>query len=302
MMNMEEFAKAILVAVREKSDGTFGAWITTVTKNNDVKLTGISTVSPDSSSGLSVYIDDYYKAYRQGKIGVDSIAEEIYRQITKHRGGLKEINTADFLQWDMIKHHIYAKLVNADWNEEELGTVPHRHFLDLAVVYYIKVDGAENAGMLSMKIRNQYLEMWGQDEESLYQIAAVNMRLNGDPCFKEIEAVLRHMVPEEVMPLSSAGVGIRIYVLTNKNGVFGAAEILDTNTMQAISEMLGDDFIVIPSSVHETIIVPADNVPEYSELADMVCEINVTHVDAEERLSNHVYRYDRNEGRLRIAV
>ena len=43
MMNMEEFAKAILVAVREKSDGTFGAWITTVTKNNDVKLTGIST-------------------------------------------------------------------------------------------------------------------------------------------------------------------------------------------------------------------------------------------------------------------
>ena len=104
------------------------------------------------------------------------------------------------------------------------------------------------------------------------------------------------------MPFSSAGVGIRIYVLTNKNGVFGAAEILDTNTMQAISEMLGDDFIVIPSSVHETIIVPADNVPEYSELADMVCEINVTHVDAEERLSNHVYRYDRNEGRLRIAV
>ncbi len=93
-----------------------------------------------------------------------------------------------------------------------------------------------------------------------------------------------------------------MYILTNEDSVFGAAEILDMNTLRAIGEMLGDDFIVIPSSVHETIIVSAGNTPEYLELADMVCEINMTHVDATERLSNHVYRYDRDEGRLRIAA
>lgn len=301
MMDMERFANAILGAVREKADGAFRVWITTVVKNNGVKWTGISTASLGSSGGLCVYLDGYYKAYRQGGIGVDRAAEEVYRQILKRRDGRKDINTAGLLQWDVIKRHIYAKLINAGWNKEGLGAVPHRRFLDLAVVYYIKLDGAED-GMMSMTIRNQYMELWGLDEGSLYQAAAANMRLNGRPCFEDIEAALRHMAPEGMMPLFNAGVDIRMYVLTNKDGVFGAAEILDSNTLRAIGGRLGDDFIVIPSSVHETIIVPAGAAPEYSELADMVCEINATHVSAEERLSNHIYRYDRNEGRLRIVA
>ncbi len=197
MMDMEGFAKATLVSVREKADGAFSVWITTAAKDNGVKWTGITTASPDSRSEPCVYLAGYYKAYRQGEIGIGSAAEEVYRQILKHRGGRKDLNIADFLQWDVIKHHIYAKLVNAGWNKEGLGTVPHRRFLDLAVVYYIKLDGAEEDGITSMMIRNQYMELWGQDEESLYQMAAANMRLNGKPCFDDIEAALRQMAPDE---------------------------------------------------------------------------------------------------------
>lgn len=299
-MELKEFANAVLAAVREKADGVFSAWITTVTKNNGVKLTGISTVSLGSSGGLCVYLDGYYKAYRQGEIGVNSAAEEIYRQTLKHRGGLKDINTADFLQWDVIKHHIYAKLVNAEWNKEELGTMPHRLFLDLAVVYYIKIDSPEKDRTMSMIIRNPYMELWGHDEERLYQTAAVNMRLNRKPLFENMETILHCIAPEGINLFSDTD--IKMYVLTNRAKTFGATEIMDAHTLQAIGKMLADDFIVIPSSVHETIIVPADNAPEYSELADMVCEINATHVDAKERLSNHIYRYYRNEGRLRIAA
>ena len=61
-MELKEFANAVLTAVREKADGVFSAWITTVTKNNGVKLTGISTVNPDSNGGLCVYLNGYYKA------------------------------------------------------------------------------------------------------------------------------------------------------------------------------------------------------------------------------------------------
>ncbi len=117
---------------------------------------------------------------------------------------------------------------------------------------------------------------------------------------KNMETILHCIAPEGINLFSDTD--IKMYVLTNREKTFGAAEILDAHTLQAIGKMLADDFIVIPSSVHETIIVPADNAPEYSELMDMVCEINATHVDAEERLSNHIYRYNRNEGRLRIAA
>lgn len=304
MMQLEEFANAVLAAVREKADGAFSAWITTVTKNNGVKQTGISTVSPDSNNGPCVYLEIYYKAYRDGDAEIGEIADDVYQQIMRHRNDLKDINTEDFLKWDTIKYHIYAKLVNADMNREILGMIPHRHLLDLAVVYYIKVGGAaENEGMLSVIIRNNYMEMWGQDEESLYQMAVSNMRLNDKPHFMDMETLLCGVMPDGINPFEcEEAADVKMYVLTNRNRTFGAAELLDADTLWGISEKLADDFIVLPSSVHETLIIPLDHAPEYTELADMVCEVNATQVDAEDRLSDHVYRYDRNEGILKIAA
>ena len=297
-MKLEEFAKAVLMIVREKADGAFSAWITTNMKNNGVKLTGISANSKDGNSGLCIALNDYYREYRHGHMGIEEAAESVYLRIMEHRDDLRDVSVADFLQWDVIRHHIYAKLINADMNREILGIIPHRHFLDLAVVYYIKVEGAAgNGGMASILIQNNYMEMWGQSEESIYQTAVVNMRLDGEPIFQDMEALI-----QGVVPLIDEEAEVKMYVLTNRGMTFGAVEILDGNTLQGISEKLADDFIVLPSSVHETIIIPSNKAPEYSELADMVCAVNATQVDAEERLSDHVYRYDRNEGILKMAA
>ena len=59
---------------------------------------------------------------------------------------------------------------------------------------------------------------------------------------------------------------------------------------------------MLPSSVHECIIIPADETISYQKLADMVTEINVNAVSAEECLSDHVYLYERGEGVLKIAA
>lgn len=303
MMKLEEFADAVLTAVKEKADGAFSAWITTVTKNNGVKLTGISTTILGSNSGPCVYLDGYYEEYRQGDVEISGSAEDVYRRIMRHRNDLEGINTADFLRWDVIRYNIYAKLVNAEMNREMLGTVPHRHLLDLAVIYYIKVDGTtEGKGIMSVIIRNNYMEMWGQNEESLYQMAVSNMRTEGEPLFEDMAAVLQCAMPGGADWFGSGAAKVGMYVLTNRSKMFGAAEILDGETLRGISEKLSGDFIVLPSSVHETIILSSDNAPEYPKLADMVCEVNATQVDAEDRLSDHVYRYDRSEGVLKVAA
>lgn len=304
MMKMEEFANAVLAAVREKADGAFSAWITTVTKNNGIRHTGISTVSPDSNNGPCVYLEIYYKAYRDGDAEIGEIVDDVYQQIMRHRNDLKDINTADFLKWDAMKYHVYAKLVNADMNREMLGTIPHRHLLDLAVGYYLKIGGtAENDGMLSIIIRNNYMEMWGQDEESLYQMAVSNMRSDGEPDFMDMEALLCGIMPEGVNLFGCGeAADVKMYVLTNRSRVFGAAEILDGDTLRGISEKLAGDFVVLPSSIHETIIIPSEEAPGYPELAGMVRGVNATQVDAGERLSDHVYRYDRGAGVLKMAA
>ena len=302
-MRLEEFANVVLTEVRKKADGAFSAWITTNRKNNGIQQTAICANSPDSSGGPCVYLDDYYRAYRHGHMEIGEVAENVYQRIMEHRNDLRDVSVADFLQWDVIRHHIYAKLVNADMNKETLGMIPHRHFLDLAVVYYIKVSGVDgNEGMASILIQNNFMEMWGQSEESLYQMAVANMCLDGEPIFQDMAALLQGVMPEGVNPLMDEEIDVKMYVLTNRDKTFGAVEILDKNILQKISERLADDFIVLPSSIHETIIIPSNKAPEYSELADMVCVVNATQVDAEERLSNHVYRYDRSEGILKMAA
>ena len=95
---------------------------------------------------------------------------------------------------------------------------------------------------------------------------------------------------------------IRSYVLTNPKKVFGAVELLDGNTLTEIGDKLGSDYMVLPSSLHESIILPVDGRISYQELADIVTDINRNVVSIVERLSDHVYLYERKEGALRIAA
>ena len=75
----------------------------------------------------------------------------------------------------------------------------------------------------------------------------------------------------------------------------GAATLLDKNLMGEIVETLGDIYI-LPSSIHEVLIIPIRTSMEVEALHSMVCEVNDTQVAPEERLSNHVYKYTVEDG------
>lgn len=144
----------------------------------------------------------------------------------------------------------------------------------------------------------------GQEEENLYQTAMRNMRADGEADFVTLESVVKHILrginlpDEERKDLRSKN----MYILTNHRRCFGAAEILDKKTLRTIADQIGDRFIVLPSSVHETIVLPPKEEAEYGRLADMVREVNDTQVDVEERLSDHVYVYSRDEEMLKIVA
>ena len=76
----------------------------------------------------------------------------------------------------------------------------------------------------------------------------------------------------------------------------------DKKTLRMIADKVGDGFIVLPSSLHETIILLPKDTKTYDGLAKMVREVNDTQVDREERLSYHVYVYSRDEETLRIVA
>ena len=204
--------------------------------------------------------------------------------------------------WEAAKGRIRAKLVNREMNRELLKKVPYREFLDLAVIYYVTLDGLSESGTAAFTVSDGNMEVWRKDENALYQMAVSNMRLDGEPVFEDMEEIIRSMIPDAMPDLAVGIPKIRSYVLTNPKKVFGAVELLDGNILTEIGDKLGSDYMVLPSSLHESIILPVDGRISYQELADIVTDINRNVVSIVERLSDHVYLYERKEGALRIAA
>lgn len=298
-MEMKQFAESVLAAVREKADGKFSAWVIEREKNNGVMLTGITTESPACNMEPCIYLNDYYKAFQSGDISVDEVAGTIYNNIMEHQKQIPDINIKDFLQWNSIKGFIYPKLVNQEMNRVQLAEMPHRSFLDLAVVYYVKV--VENGnGVGTILIHNEHMKMWGQNENVLYEVSLNNMNESGDMLFEDI----LNFVPQCLLFGRTEQIpdDFKMYVLTNRIKCFGAARILDSSTVEQINQQIGD-FIVLPSSIHEVIIMPNHrNTDDYCSLAAMVREINNQTVNPDERLSDHVYTYSKQNGELKLAA
>ncbi|MBD5461970.1 MAG: hypothetical protein HDR24_02745 [Lachnospiraceae bacterium] len=304
MMNFEEFTDAVLAEIQNKADGAFKVLIKNVTKNNGIKLTGITAEAEVCNVAPCVYLDNYYEEYGNGGMKLSEAVDEIYRLLKKHLDDAQSINISGFLDWETVKGSIYAKIVNAGQNKELLERTPYRLFLDMAVVYYVVIGGFAAEGTGTILIRNEHMEMWGQNEGDLYHAAISNMRSDGEPCFDSMETVIKNIILEATgfwkdrEQQSDMG----MYVLTNRHKFFGASEILDKNTLHSIADKIGDGFIVLPSSVHEVIILPPQNEKEYGKLAEMVQEVNRTQVSVEEQLSDHVYVYCGNENSLKVVA
>ena len=301
-MRMEEFAEEVLKGVEEKAGGNLKAEIVSANKNNGITLTGITASRPENSGGACIYLNGFYEGYCDSQITLDWVTEDVYSKLMEHCNDLDGVDMWMLWDWEAAKGRIHAKLVNREMNRELLKKVPYREFLDLAVIYYVTVDGISEGVNGAFTVSDRNMEIWGKDENTLYRSAVSNMRLDGKPVFEDMEKIIRSIMPEEIPDLAVGIPKFRFYVLTNSPKVFGAVELLDGNTLKEIGDELGGDFIVLPSSLHESIILPADGSVSYQELADMVTDINVNVVSVEERLSDHVYLYEREEGVLKIAA
>ena len=302
-MKMEKFADEVLREVKKKAGGAFNVRMAKAVKNNGVKLAGISVSDPGINVGPCIYLNSYYEEYIDGKVDISETAENVYRQLIGHMDDFRGINLEGFCRWETVRNNIYAKLVNAEMNKELLADVPYRQFLDLAVVYYVRLEGGSgDGGLSSILIHNSHMGMWQEEERSLYRESIKNMRMDGGASFEDMGTVVRSMLAGEMGLAENVPSPGGMYVLTNRHKLFGAAELLDGDTLKEIGDRLGGDFIVLPSSVHETIIIPADSAPPSTVLAAMVREINATQVGIEERLSDHAYLYERDKGTLKIAA
>jgi len=85
------------------------------------------------------------------------------------------------------------------------------------------------------------------------------------------------------------------YIMTNKYQINGASVLLYHGLLDGLAEKLGTDLYVIPSSIHEFLILPVLPGTCIQDLNAMIHEVNSTQVEEEEILSDHAYFYSRSE-------
>ncbi len=278
--------------------------INDVIKNNDTHLAGLTIRTEDNGIAPTLYLEDFYNAYENGEHSMQGLMVRIAETYDNAAQNGLDVDVKDVVNqitdYEATKDKIIPRIVNREANEERLKGMPHTDVgNDLAVTYHVEL-GNDESGQMSVAVSNQMMESYGVSVGELHEQACQNMQSSPAKFETIVETLANLMIPgydemsfeekaaaRESFDMPDPG----MYVLTNESKVFGAAEMLDPATMDTITEQVGE-FYILPSSVHEVLIVPKRDDMNLSDLENMVQEVNATQVAPNEVLSDHVYEYD----------
>lgn len=292
-MKIEEFALNIVHILGIMVERKYTITTTTKECNNGLTQTGIAVRFPGSNIGTCIYLEECYAAYQQEELTLIGAAERIFIEIEKQQNSIPDFNVEEFYDFDQVKTRIYPALVNAEWNQKVLLGKPHRCVQDLAVTYYIEVETKqEEIGRI--QIKNEHLKIWNITEAELYEVAISNMNRKEDTLFCKLD----NIVPLELLEKEETG----LYLLTNEETCLGAVKVISNQTLDWVCERMGENIVLLPSSIHEFLVLSDCDDMEYESLVKTVQEINREVVNIDERLSDHLYAYQKGSGEIRIVA
>ncbi len=297
-MKYEEFVENIRSRTEEKCGPEYQVRVTEALKNNSVKLRGLAILKEGSNITPTIYLEDYYTDYCDGD-SIDEIVERILDVYRKNRCP-DGMDLALFGDFEKAKERIVFRVISYDRNEELLSRVPHRRFLDLAVIYCISL-GETACGYATVTIYHEHLASWGETEETLWEIAKENTPRILEPQIVSLAELVREMTGMEQPELSCTEEPL-MYVLTNKRRINGAACMLYGKTIRDFASSLRENLYILPSSIHEVILLAANGETDPERLAEMVREVNETQVGEQDILSDRLYYYSYRTGEMTLAV
>ncbi|MBQ9332949.1 MAG: hypothetical protein IJS12_01285 [Lachnospiraceae bacterium] len=303
-MSYIEFCNKVEKAVSEIYGDEAGVYVTDVTKNNGLVLKGLVITKKDSRISPTIYLEQFYGMYEEGI----TFGEVITRIIKCDRAYSSTTFNADcFTDFDKVKDRIVYKIVNLDMNRELLKSTPYVPWNDLAIVFCFLVDGGGD-GYATILVRNEHVAMWHTDAEELYKLASRNTPSLMIDEIDSMDNIIGEMLMHRFHDSGDAYAELQdmgnpcLYVLSNERRIFGATSMLYSEHIRELADSFDSDLFILPSSIHEVIILPDIFDCDTDYMRNMVREINETQVDVEDRLSNNIYRFERDTNEIRLVV
>lgn len=307
-MEYLEFCENVKCKLQELVEDSATVRIQKVLKNNNVVRYAAIITEEDSNISPSIYLENYYSEHINGQ-SLSEICREIMLVHNKYKDGI-DFNIDDYFNYDFVKDKLYLKLINREKNEEFLKNIPYREMYDLALIVYISLEEAEN-GQATITVNNKNLEMWKVSKEQIFEAAFLNASENTPPRLEKLTTVMRNLLREKcidlemdeteedidrVIDLMEENNDKVMYVLTNSIKLNGAYCMIYEEYLRKFAQSIDSDLFILPSSIHEVLLVPMDCGVAKNELENMVRDINNTELNPGEVLSDSVYEFYRDSG------
>ena len=329
-LSMEEFVCMVEDLVMEQLGSDFFSQKQTVVKNNGVNLISLIIRKKKELVAPCIYLNSYYLQYETGRKVKDICDEIIKIYINVKRNGRDEFKDITY-QYEEMKSNIIFRLTNFDKNKDMLESVPHFKVLDFAVTFHCLVREDED-GIGTIRITKDHCKQWDVTIEDLYFHAMKNTPCLFPPMIRPMEDVMLELMRKEVLSFAMNDLNnldglekqkeielaakefmqmlnyenpkckVDMYVLSNSRGINGASCILYPEILSGFSDEINSDFYILPSSIHEMILVPVVEHLGIQQLKEMVMEINQTQVPMDEVLSDQIYCYSKTKKQMDLIA
>lgn len=256
-------------------------------KNNGSKV-GYALTSELGDAAPVVYYENISE-YWESNEDIIKYLESVFE---RHKIG--HINIEKCCTREYILSHVRPRLVSAENLPmvQEQGVI-YQEFLDMLILYYIEIDEvSDDEGFASATLKHAMLKQAGIILQELEEFATKNLR--DDYQIISLENLIFKFMGEDWEDEETEE-GMPMWVITNKRQMQGAATILSTEILADISKKFDNEtFVVIPSSVHECIAVPAEQI-NLEELRKTIYEVNRTQLEIDDILTDSVYLYEDGE-------
>ena len=297
-MSFEGFYTCVRIDIQHRLGEDAEVTVNSTLKNNGIRLYGITIKEKGCNLVPTIYLEDFYERYLEGE-DISALEREIL-YIYREKPAMF-FDTDSIKDWQNVRERIVCRLINLEMNREKLEEIPYFPRLDLAVTFSVIVEAGELPCDGSFTIHNSHMEMWGITADELYAEAVGNTRRLEKPEIISLEDALLESIGEDAVSEEEQRVEPVMYVMTNEKRVYGASSLLFTDMLQELSDRTGSDLYILPSSIHELILIPEKCIKGcggQEGLEQMVKTVNSTQIQPQEILSDKVYKFIRETGEI----
>lgn len=304
--DIRSFAETVSRAVSEELGENCQVKLQEVMKNNGVILQGLVILAGKQNLSPTIYLNGFLEAYETG-VPLVRIVERIL-EIYERDMPQNNVNMDFFREFDKVRTGICYRVINRERNRVLLEHIPHVDFLDLSICFFYAYRSPE-LGAGSILIYNSHMEMWNSSTEALMALAQENTQRIFPWELQNMGELLAEQMkrgePECGQPVFGEGElqveEIPMQVLSNRQRVHGAACMIYPGLLSVVAEKAKENLYILPSSIHEVLLMPESEVDDTQCVIDMIREINRTQVEPEEILSDNLYFYHYPENRVEVV-